>query len=84
MFGERLQGEDRKGNLFGVVKQLVKENRDVTDGGSVKDEDGKVILDEEKLMGGWRVYYDRLSNQEFDCKKKSYKEGGVVSEPCSG
>ena len=36
-FGERLQGVNRKGNVFKVVKQMVKKNSDVTGGGSVKD-----------------------------------------------
>ena len=34
-------------------------------GGCVKDTDGKIVVEEEKLMEVWRKYYDKLSNEEF-------------------
>ena len=36
-FCEDLEGEDRKGNVFRLVKQLVSKNRDVVSASCVKD-----------------------------------------------
>jgi len=81
-FGDRLEGEDRKGNVFRVVKQMVRCNRDITGGGSVKDVDGKVLVDEEKIRERWRTHYDQISNEEFDWSRENLSGGDVVSGPC--
>ena len=41
--------EDRKGNVFRVAKQLVRKNRDVVGAGCVKDNVGKIVVEEDKL-----------------------------------
>ena len=55
-FGEDLDGEDRKGGVFRVAKQIVGRNRDVVGGGRVKDVSSKVIIDEEQLMETRRAH----------------------------
>ena len=45
-----LDKEDRKGMVFRVAKQIVRKNGDVVGGGCVKDTDGKIVVEEEKLM----------------------------------
>ena len=75
-FRDRLEGEDRKGNVFRVVKQMVWSNRDVTGGGSVKDIDGKVLVDEEKIRERWRTYYDQISNEKFDLCREIFQGVG--------
>ena len=62
-FCEELEDEDRKGNVFRVAKQLVRKNRDVVGAGCVKDNDGKIAVEEDKLLEVWREYYDRISNE---------------------
>ena len=64
-FCEDLEGEDRKGNVFRLVKQLVSKNRDVVSASCVKDDDGKIVVEEDKLMEVWRAHYDRISYEEF-------------------
>ena len=50
---------------------MLRRNRDVTEGGSVKDVDGKVLVDEEKIRERWRTYYDQISNEEFDWSREN-------------
>jgi hypothetical protein len=61
-FGKKLDEEDGKGNVFRVAKQLVRKNRDVVGEGCIKDTDGKIVVEDDKLMEVWRAYYDKLSN----------------------
>ena len=85
-FGKKLDEEDGKGNVFRVAKQLVRKNRDVVGEGCIKDTDGKIVVEDDKLMEVWRAYYDKLSNEEFPWKKDSLTEvnaGGGVSEEFS-
>ena len=63
-FCEDLEGEDGKGNVFRLAKQLVSKNRDVS-ASCVKGDDGKIVVEEDKLMEVWRAHYDKISNEEF-------------------
>jgi hypothetical protein len=80
-FGEMLDEEDKKGTVFRVAKQIVRKNGDVVGGGCVKDTDGKIVVEEEKLMEVWRKYYDKLSNEEFPWNKDVLVEVGAVNGP---
>ena len=63
-FCEDLEGEDGKGNVFRLAKQLVSKNRDVVSASCVKDDDGKIVVEKDKLMEVWRAHY-KISNEEF-------------------
>jgi hypothetical protein len=80
-FSDQLDVEDRKGTVFRVAQQIVRKNRDVVGGGCVKDLDGKIIVEDDKLMEAWRAYYEKLSNEEFAWDKNTLTEVGVVSGP---
>ena len=62
---EDLEREDEKGNVFRVAKQMVRRNRDVVGASCVKGSDGKIEVEEDKLMEVWRAHYDGISNEEF-------------------
>ena len=62
---EELEDEDRNGNVFRVAKQLVRKNRDVVGVGCVKDNVGKIVVEEDKLLEFWKEHFDRISNEEF-------------------
>ena len=64
-FCEDLEREDEKGNVFRVTQQMVRRNRDVVGASCVKGSDGKIVVDEDKLMDVWRAHYDGISNEEF-------------------
>ena len=55
-FCEDLDGEDRKENVFRLATQLMSKNRDAVS--FVKDDDGKVVVEGDKLMEVWRAHYD--------------------------
>jgi hypothetical protein len=79
--GESLDTEDGKGNLFRVVKQMVRKNKDVVGGGCVKDIEGKIVVEEEKIKEVWRNYFEKLSNEEFSWDKESLGTENVVNGP---
>ena len=51
-FCEELENENRKGNVFRVAKQLVRKNKDVVGAGYLKDNVGKIVVEEDKLLVG--------------------------------
>ena len=51
--------------MFRLAKQLVSKNRDVVSASCVKDDDGEIVVEEDKLMEVWRAHYDKISNEEF-------------------
>ena len=81
-FGEKLDIEDGKGNIFRVAKQIVRKNKDVVGAGGVKDKDGKIVVDEENILDVWQSYYDKLSNEEFVWDKNTITNVELVSGPC--
>ena len=78
---EKLEEEDGKGNVFRVVKQMVAKNRDVVGDGCIKDEDGKVVVDQDGLKDVWRRYFEKLLNEEFDWDREGLETGHAVSGP---
>jgi len=49
-----LETENEKGNIFRVAKQLIRRNRDIVGGTCVKDGNGKVIGEDDKVKAVWR------------------------------
>jgi hypothetical protein len=74
-----LENEDAKSNLFRVVKQMVKKNRDVTGSGCVKVADGTIVVNDAKTKEIWKSYYEKLLNEEFDWNKNDLE---IVSAVC--
>ena len=68
-FGEMLDEEEAKGNIFRVAKQMVKNNRDVVGGVCVKDTDSRTVVDDGKLMDVWKAHYAHLANEKFPWEK---------------
>jgi len=68
--------------VFRVAKQIARKNRDVVGGGCVKDSNGKIVVQEDKIMEEWRIHYEQLSNEEFPWNKETLTEVDAVSGPC--
>lgn len=81
-FGERLDEQDEKGAVFRVAKQIVRKNKDVVGMCAVKDQDGKIVVDDDKMLEVWRTYYEKLSNEEFPWDKENLTEVDKRSGPC--
>jgi len=60
-----LETENEKKNIFRVAKQLIRRSRDIVGGACVKDGNGKVIAEDNKVKEVWREYFDKLLNAEF-------------------
>ena len=80
-WGEDLDKENEKGRVFKVVKRLVKKNADVVGSGCIKDEAGKIVVEEGELKETWRKYFERLLNEEFDWDRDALEAGLEVSGP---
>jgi hypothetical protein len=81
-FGEMLDKEEAKGNIFRVAKQMVKNNRDVVGGVCVKGTDGRIVVDDDKLMEVWKAHYEHLANEEFPWNKDSLTRCEATIGPC--
>ena len=73
--------ENDKGNLFRVAKQMVNRNRDVVGANCKKNSDGKIVLEEDRLMEVWRAHYDVLSNEEFSWDREGLTDVSPVCGP---
>ena len=80
-FCEELKDEGRKGNVFRVAKQLVRKNRDVVGVGCVRDNSGKIVVEEDKLLEVWKEHYDRISNEEFSWDREGLTDVRPVCGP---
>ena len=61
-FGEELEDAEKKGTVFRVAKQIARKNKDVVGGGCVKGANGRIVVDEDKIMEVWRTHYEKLSS----------------------
>ena len=60
---------------------MVRRNRDVVGASCVKGSDGKIVVDEEKLMDVWRAHYDGISNEEFAWDREGLTNVSPVCGP---
>ena len=66
----------RKGQCLEWQNRL-SETRDIVGEGYIKDIDGKIVTDADKLLEVWRAYCDKLSNVEFPWNKDTLTEVGI-------
>ena len=70
-----------KEKVFRMAKILAEKNKDVVGRGCIKDEYGKVVVEEEKVRDVRAAYYEKLLNEEFDWNMKELSDADVVSGP---
>ena len=80
-FGNMLDEENGKGAVFKVVRQMMGTKRDVVGGGCVKDANGKIEVDDKRVLNVWKEHYDKISNVEFHWSRNSLTEVDAVSGP---
>jgi hypothetical protein len=80
-WGQDLEKENEKGRVFKAVKHLIKKNADVVGSGCIKDEEGKIVVEENELKETWRKYYEKLLKEEFDWDRSTLEVRGEVSGP---
>ena len=55
--------------MFRVVKQMVGKKMDIIGVGCVKLADGKLVTGEAEVKDRWKIYFDKLLNEEFEWNK---------------
>src|SRR4029077_17641644 len=80
-FGEMCEKKHSEGNIFKVVKRIVKENKDVVGCGCIKDNSGGLVSDEGKIRGIWKDYFNQLLNEEFQWDRSGLAEADAVCGP---
>ena len=69
VFGAMLDLESEQGTVFRVVKQMVGKIMDIVGAGCVKGSDGKLVTGEAEVKDRWKIYFDKLLNEEFEWNK---------------
>ena len=64
-----------------MAKQLLNKNIYVVGANCVKDSEGKIVEEEDKLMEVWRAHYDGISNKEFTWERKGLTNVSQVCGP---
>ncbi|HXJ94687.1 MAG TPA: reverse transcriptase domain-containing protein [Terriglobia bacterium] len=80
-FVDKLDEAEHKGHIFKVAKQIVQKNRDVVGGSCVKDKNGKLVMEEDKIKEVWAEYFEKLLNEEFQWKKEDLEHVSEVPAP---
>jgi len=78
---EKIEEEDGKSNVFRVAKQMREKNRDIVGDGCIKDDEGKVVVEQDGLQEVWRKHFEKLLNEEFDWDKSGLPVEHEVSGP---
>lgn len=81
-FGEMLEREDEQRKVFRVAKQIIGKNKDVVGGGCIKDENGKIVVEDEQIKEVWKKYFEKLLNEEFSWDRDKLDAVNAVSGPC--
>src|SRR5580658_4452717 len=78
-------GFGRKRNPNGMKqltrKQMVSKNKDIAGDGCIKDSEGNVVVEQDKIKEVWRKHYEKLLNEEFDWNQESLEVADAVSGP---
>ena len=79
-FGNILQREDQRTDLFRIAKQMISVNRDVVGDKCVKNDEGVLATSDKGKLKAWQEHYERLLNEEFDWDKENL----IFTEPTIG
>ena len=73
--------DPRSGDVYRLARQMRRDNQDVMGEKPVKNDAGKLSLDEEAKKEAWREHYERLLNVEFPWNPEDLSEESPVEGP---
>ena len=71
----------RSGDVYQLANQMHRDNQDVMGEKPVKNDAGKLSLDEESKKEAWKEHYERLLNVEFPWNLEDLSEESPVEGP---
>ena len=77
-----LDKEDGRQNVFRMVKQRTRQNREVTESSCIKNKVGKIVTDECSVRKIWKEHFDKLLNEEFGWDRNALPCSDMVCGPC--
>jgi len=80
--GDILDKENGRQNVFRIVKQMTKQNREVTESSCIKNKDEKIVTDECSVRKIWKEHFDKLLNEEFEWDRNGLPSTDMVCGPC--
>ena len=63
--------------LFKIAKQRDRQGKDVHQARVIKNEDGEVLVEKQKVKQRWKEYFDNLLNQENPRERREIRTDGT-------
>ena len=54
--------------MYKIAESRKRNRQDVGEVGIIKDENGNILIEEEKVMSRWKEYFSQLLNSENECE----------------
>ncbi|XP_051784320.1 uncharacterized protein LOC127527954 [Erpetoichthys calabaricus] len=67
---ERLDTKEGEKDLYRLARQRDRAGKDVQQVRVIKDKDGNVLTSEESVLSRWKLYFERLMNEENKREKR--------------
>ena len=64
-----------------MARKMKSGQQDVVGETCIKDDDGRVVYDEEKISGAWKLHFERLLNEEFVWDRENLSPVECVEGP---
>ena len=70
---QRLEMKEGEMELFKIAKQRDRQGKDVHQARVIKNEDGEVLVEKQKVKQRWKEYFDNLLNQENSRERREIR-----------
>ena len=77
---ESLNGVDGQEKVFEMARQVKNESKDIVGEQCVRDDNGRIMINNEEIKKAWREHYNRLLNVEYEWNRRDLE----VLEPVAG
>ena len=74
---QRLETKEGEMELFKITKQRDRQGKDVHQARVIKNKDGEVLVEKQKVKQRWKEYFDNLLNQENPRERREIRMDGT-------
>src|SRR6478735_7561548 len=75
-WGQSLDRADEEGRVFKVVKQMVRRNIDIVGGGSIRNKEGKIVVEKDEMKEVWRGVLREIDKRGIEGRGEGGGGGG--------